>query len=58
MEVSIGCGAAGVTVLDSQRAPIVEFSDVPIIGSSGYCGNVGFGAVYSGNTGLGFLAGN
>lgn len=37
MEVSLGCGSADVTVLDSAFAPVATFSRVPIIGHEGFC---------------------
>jgi hypothetical protein len=33
----MGCESASVTVLDSSYAPVVEFSEVPVIGDTGLC---------------------
>ena len=49
MEVSVGCGVAGVSVVDDQSASIVAFANVPVIGDTGMCGNdspSGFGTAF------------
>jgi len=53
MEVSLSCNSASVTVLDTSFAPIVEFNDVPIIGSTGLCSN-GFGKAFAADPGRDF----
>jgi len=45
MEVSVNCGFAQVTVSDFNSAPIVAFSNVPVIGGSGFCSG-GFGGEF------------
>lgn len=59
MEVSLGCGAATVTIVDEYSVPVVSFSDVSVIGGSAHCGNEsfgGFGAEFRNNPGLDFRA--
>jgi hypothetical protein len=43
MEVSIGCGAASVSIIDENSAPIVSFNDIPVIGNSDFCSNSAYG---------------
>jgi hypothetical protein len=57
MEVSMGCGFAGVTIVDENSVPIVAFTDVPVLGNSGQCGNNsvgGFDAAFAANPGIDF----
>ena len=55
MEVSVGCGLAGVSVIDDQSAPVVAFINVPVIGdSSSFCSAEGFGANFGANPGRDF----
>jgi hypothetical protein len=57
MEVSLGCDSAAVSVMDDLSATVVEFSSVPVIGDSGFCGNSstgGFGADFRANPGKDF----
>jgi hypothetical protein len=51
MEVSLGCGAAMVSILDSNFTPIVEFSNVAVIGDTEMCGGTGFGNAFGVNPG-------
>jgi hypothetical protein len=48
MEVSLACNTAGVSVVDSYSIPVVEFSNVPIIGNSGLCENSNVGGIDKG----------
>jgi hypothetical protein len=57
MEVSLGCDSAAVSVLDDLSATVVAFTNVPVIGDSGFCGNSsvgGFGADFRANPGRDF----
>jgi hypothetical protein len=57
MEVSLGCGEASVSVIDNQSAPVVEFTNVPVIGDPSFCGNVnndGFGSAFRADPGRDF----
>jgi hypothetical protein len=54
MEVSLGCGAATVAIIDSNFTPIVEFSNVAVIGDTGLCGGAGIGDGRVGNPGAGY----
>jgi hypothetical protein len=59
MEVSMGCGSANVTVVDSNFAPVVQFTDVAVIGDAGFCdiGNYGgFSANFGGARGSATLS--
>jgi hypothetical protein len=54
MEVTVGCGTAGVSVVDDQSAQVVEFTNVPVLGGSSICGNSdaeGFGADFKSDPG-------
>jgi hypothetical protein len=47
MEVIVGCDTAAVSVMDDLSMTVVAFTNVPVIGNSGFCGNSsagGFGA--------------
>jgi hypothetical protein len=37
MEVSIGCGSAAISIVDDYYVPVVEFSNVRVIGNASYC---------------------
>jgi hypothetical protein len=37
MEVNVGCETASIAIVDDYSSPIVEFTDVPIIGGDGGC---------------------
>jgi hypothetical protein len=52
MEVSLGCGAAAVSIIDSNFTPIVEFSNVSVIGDTGLCGGSAFGVDFRANPGV------
>ena len=57
MEVSVGCGFAGVSVIDDQSVAVVAFANVPVIGDTGTCGNQsagGFGTEFRRNPGSDF----
>jgi hypothetical protein len=54
MEVSLGCGSASVSVIDTNFTPIVEFSNVSVIGDTGLCGGAGFGNDFRANPGVDF----
>ena len=57
MEVDMGCGVAGVTIVDQNSAPIIAFSNVPVLGDTGHCGNNfsgGFGADFAKDPGRDF----
>jgi hypothetical protein len=51
MEVSLGCGSAAVSIVDSNFTPIVEFSNVSVIGDTGLCGGAGLGTEFGANPG-------
>jgi hypothetical protein len=38
MNISLGCGSATVTVLDSNFAPVAMFNNVNVVGDTGLCG--------------------
>ncbi len=44
MEVSMGCGVATVTVIDSNFVPVVAFENVAVIGNPGFCDGGRFGS--------------
>ena len=52
MEVSLGCGSAAVSIIDSNFTPIVEFSNVSVIGDTGLCSGSGIGADFRTNPGV------
>jgi len=56
MEVNMGCGVAGVTIVDENSVPIIAFSNVPVLGDAGQCGNLvgGFGADFAADPGRDF----
>jgi hypothetical protein len=54
MEVSVQCGLATVTVLDSNFAPVVSFDEVPVIGEAGFCQGDGFGSDFRSAPGADF----
>ena len=37
MEITLGCKTASVSVLDSNYAEVVAFSDIPVMGDTGLC---------------------
>ncbi len=45
MEVALGCNSASVSILDSNFAEVVSFSNVPVFAASGFCsgGSQGYG---------------
>ena len=60
MELSIGCGTAGVSIVDSQSVSVVAFSDVRVLGGSSFCGDspaTGYGAEFRRNPGADFSRG-
>jgi hypothetical protein len=57
MEVIVGCDTAAVSVMDDLSMTVVAFTNVPVIGNSGFCGNSsagGFGADFRVNPGRDF----
>ena len=57
MEVSLGCDSAAVSVMDDLSATVVAFTNVPVIGNSGFCENSragGFGVGFKANPGRDF----
>jgi hypothetical protein len=57
MDVSIDCETAVVSINDELAIPVVEFTNVPIIGESINCGGAnidGFGAAFKANPGRDF----
>ena len=56
MEINVGCGVAGIAIVDDQSIPVVEFAAVPLIGDSGFCGNTagGFGVAFKADPGRDF----
>jgi hypothetical protein len=48
MEVSVGCGAATVSIIDSMSMPVVSFANVPVLGDPGFCSGSGQGAFGAG----------
>ena len=50
MEVSMGCGSAKVSIVDSFSVPIVTFNSVKVIGGADFCGG-GFGGGFTQNPG-------
>jgi hypothetical protein len=57
MEVSLGCGSAGVSIVDNQSVPIVSFANVAVIGNAGFCDRGqarDFGAVFRADPGFDF----
>ena len=61
MEVSLGCDTAAVSVMDNLSVTVVEFTNVPVISASGFCGNSkpgGFGADFRAHPGRDFLSAN
>jgi hypothetical protein len=57
MEVSMECGMASVTIVDENSVPIVAFSEVPVLGDTGLCGDnfvEGFGADFAADPGQDF----
>jgi hypothetical protein len=57
MEVIVGCDTAAVSVMDDLSMTVVAFTNVPVIGNSGFCGNIsagGFGADFRANPGRDF----
>jgi hypothetical protein len=50
MEVSMGCGSAKVSIVDSFSVPIVTFNSVKVICGADFCGG-GFGGGFSLNPG-------
>jgi hypothetical protein len=60
MEVRLGCGTAGVSVIDDLSATVVEFNNVPVIGKTGFCrydNSRGFGAEFRADPGRDFRSG-
>ena len=53
MEVSMGCGSAKVSIVDSLSVPIVTFNSVKVIGGAAFCGG-DFGGGFAGNPGKDF----
>ena len=39
MEIEMGCSSAKVTILDAKFAEVVSFANVPVMGSTGFCGD-------------------
>ena len=54
MEVSVDCGTAGVSILDENSVPIISFSNVAVVGNTGFCGADGFGAGFIADPGFDF----
>jgi hypothetical protein len=54
MEVNIGCGMAGVSVLDGNSVPIVTFSNVGIVGGFEFCESHAFGPGFVSSPGADF----
>ena len=54
MEVSMGCGSAKVSIVDSFSVPIVTFSSVKVIGGAEFCRGGGFGGGFAGDPGRDF----
>jgi hypothetical protein len=54
MEVSVGCGSASVSIIDSHYSPVVVFDNVSIVGGVGFCHDNGTGADFRKSPGLDF----
>jgi len=56
MEVSVGCGVAGISVIDDRSVSVIAFADIPVIGDTGFCGNNagGFGEEFKRDPGRDF----